>query len=93
MDVFVTGATGLIGSHLCEELIGAGHGVVALCRPAADTSFVESVRSGKLLNNAEQSAESTITTILGREASYGEKIVTRDEILAANVKLEANLKL
>lgn len=55
--------------------------------------FVEAIQSGKLLNNAEQSAESTLTTILGREAAYGERIVTRDEILKANVKLEAGLKL
>lgn len=55
--------------------------------------FAEAIRSGKPLNNAEPSAESTITTILGREASYGERLVTREEILAANVKLEANLKI
>ena len=55
--------------------------------------FEESIRSGKLLNNAEQSVESTITTILGRTAAYEERIVTRDEILKANVKMEANLKI
>ena len=43
-------------------------------------------------NNAEQSAESTITTILGRTAAYEERVVTRAEILKANVKLEADLK-
>lgn len=55
--------------------------------------FEESIRSGKHLNNAEQSAESTITTILGRTASYEERLVTRDEILKANVKLDANLHI
>jgi predicted dehydrogenase len=55
--------------------------------------FAEAIRGGKPINNAEESAESTITTILGREASYGERIVTRAEILKANVKLEANLKI
>lgn len=32
MNVLVTGATGLIGSHLCEKLLADGHGVVALVR-------------------------------------------------------------
>lgn len=55
--------------------------------------FEESVRGKKPLINTEASAESTLTTILGRTAAYGEREVTREEILKANVKLEANLNL
>lgn len=32
MKVLVTGATGLVGSHVCQVLAGAGHEVVALVR-------------------------------------------------------------
>jgi nucleoside-diphosphate-sugar epimerase len=43
MRVFLTGATGLIGSHLADELVRGGHEVVALCRQSADTSFLSSL--------------------------------------------------
>jgi UDP-glucose 4-epimerase len=32
MRVFVTGATGFIGAHLCKQLVASGHHVVALVR-------------------------------------------------------------
>lgn len=38
----VTGATGLLGSHIVEKLVQAGEPVRALVRPASDTSFPES---------------------------------------------------
>jgi len=39
--VFLTGGTGLLGSHLAEELLRAGAEVVALHRHGADTLFLE----------------------------------------------------
>ena len=40
MRVYLTGGTGLLGTHLVEELREHGHGVVALHRPGADVSFL-----------------------------------------------------
>jgi nucleoside-diphosphate-sugar epimerase len=36
----VTGATGLLGSHIAEQLIARGERVRALVRPASDTAFL-----------------------------------------------------
>ncbi|MDP2955067.1 MAG: NAD-dependent epimerase/dehydratase family protein [Longimicrobiales bacterium] len=43
MRVFLTGGTGLLGSHIAALLAEEGHGVVALCRPRSDTTFLTSL--------------------------------------------------
>src|SRR5437868_15177071 len=37
----VTGATGLLGSHIVERLLARGEGVRALVRPGSRTEFLE----------------------------------------------------
>jgi predicted dehydrogenase len=56
-------------------------------------NFVDSIRTGKYLNNVEQSVESTLTGILGRMAAYGERAVAWDEMMRSGEKLQADLKL
>ncbi len=56
-------------------------------------AFVESVRTGKLLNNTEQAVDSNLTAILGRNAAYKQTMVTWDELLASNERWHADLKL
>ena len=55
--------------------------------------FCASLISGQYLDNAEESAKSTMTAILGRMAAYGEKKVTWEDMLAANESLDAHLLL
>jgi predicted dehydrogenase len=64
--------------------IGVGNNIKA---------FEKSIRSGEYVNNAEESATSSLTTILGRIAAYEERTVTWEEMMKANKKLELNLKL
>jgi hypothetical protein len=56
-------------------------------------NFIESIRSGRLVNNAAESVESNLTAVLGRMAAYNERTVTWDEMLRSNEKLEADLRL
>ena len=44
-------------------------------------AFVESIKSGNLLNEAEQGAESALSAMLGRTAAYTDKAVTWDELM------------
>jgi nucleoside-diphosphate-sugar epimerase len=39
--IFITGATGLVGSHATEEALKRGHRVRALVRPTSDTRWLE----------------------------------------------------
>lgn len=43
MRVFLTGGSGLIGSHVAQRLRASGHEVVALVRPTSDLRFLERV--------------------------------------------------
>ena len=56
-------------------------------------AFIDSIHTGKYLNNAEQAVESNLTAILGRTAAYTNRTVTWDEMLRSEEKFEANLKL
>jgi len=41
--VLVTGGTGLLGSHIAEQLVRSGHKVRALCRRDSDTRFLKNL--------------------------------------------------
>lgn len=43
MKAAVLGATGFIGSHVCEQLLLAGHSVTAVVRPTSDTSLLKRI--------------------------------------------------
>ncbi len=43
MKAFVTGATGFIGSHLCEELVRRGYKVTCLVREKSNLKWIENI--------------------------------------------------
>jgi myo-inositol 2-dehydrogenase / D-chiro-inositol 1-dehydrogenase len=56
-------------------------------------NFCQSIVSKKYINNAQESANSTLTAILGRTAAYEGRAVTWDEIMKANTRIDPKLDL
>ena len=52
MRVFLTGATGFIGSRILPELLAAGHEVIGLTRSKAGTDALAAVGASAHLGNA-----------------------------------------
>ncbi|HRR08728.1 MAG TPA: Gfo/Idh/MocA family oxidoreductase [Rhodothermales bacterium] len=51
------------------------------------TNLVKAIRSGNLINEAKQVAESNLSAIMGREAAYTGSLITWDDLLNANQDL------
>jgi predicted dehydrogenase len=49
--------------------------------------FFESIRNGGVISNAEYGAQSTMTAIMGRMATYSGKVIKWDEALNSNIVL------
>ena len=56
-------------------------------------NFINSIESGKYINEVNQAAASTLTAILGRQTAERNKEVKWDDMLAANEKIDAQLNL
>jgi len=52
----ITGATGLLGSHIVEKLVAAGQPVRALVRPGSDTRLLDSLKVQKALGDVTDPA-------------------------------------
>ena len=63
----------------------------------ADTNkgkaFINSIETGKYLNEAQSCAESTISAIMGRHAVKAGNLVTWNDVAASNEKMEHGIKL
>jgi len=67
VKVLVTGASGFLGSHVAEQLVGKGHDVVALVRRSSDTKFLETLPRVTLARGAVEDAASVRAAMKGIE--------------------------
>lgn len=58
-----------------------------------EKSFIDSIVSGKYLNETQSGADSTLAAILGRESALQKKQLTWSDLLASNQKLDPKLNL
>jgi len=74
---------GLGGSQQGGQFSAAGtfKGSLDQADSEKQKAFVESIKSGNLLNEAAQGAESALSAMLGRTAAYTGKAVTWDELM------------
>jgi len=73
----ITGATGLLGSHIAEQLVAAGENVRVLVRPSSDTSFLDTLGVEKALGDVTDAASLTdamkdVTTVYHAAAQVGD---------------------
>ncbi len=61
--------------------------------PNKEKAFVQSITSGKFINEAATGAESALTAILGRTAAYKGDEVTWDAMMASNERLDPKVDL
>lgn len=88
MRVFLTGATGFVGSHLAAELRSHGHAVRALVRETSDTRFVERL-DVEIVRGSLSDAERLAKELAGCDAivhaAGGGRYRTYDDLVAQNV--------
>jgi len=66
--ILITGATGLIGSHVTEHFISRGIDVVCMVRKKSDTSFLESLNVGTVFGDITDPA--SLKEVLSRGFSF-----------------------
>ena len=65
MRIYLTGGTGLVGSHVADLLRARGAEVVALQRPASDTRFLEEIGCEIVTGGLQTGADSLAASMKG----------------------------
>jgi len=61
--------------------------------PNKQKAFIESIKSGNLINEAEAGAETALTAIMGRTAAYTGRAVTWEDISKSRERLDPKIDL
>ncbi|MDI6889901.1 MAG: NAD(P)-dependent oxidoreductase [Thermodesulfovibrionales bacterium] len=94
MKALVTGATGFIGSHLCEELVRRGYEVTCLVRETSNLKWVEDIAL-KFITGDCESVESLLDAVVGFDHVFHlaglTKACSEDDFFCVNAKGTENL--
>jgi dihydroflavonol-4-reductase len=90
MRVLITGATGFLGSHLCQRLVTQGHQVRILCRPASSLDLLANLPIEKVVGDitdadAVQTAVKNCAYVIHAAASLNYTGADADRQLRVNV--------
>jgi myo-inositol 2-dehydrogenase / D-chiro-inositol 1-dehydrogenase len=58
-----------------------------------EIAFIKSIETGQFLNETRSGAESTLSTILGRDAAMSGDVMTWDKMISSSAKLDPKLNL
>lgn len=72
---------------------GRFNGALDDADPNKQKAFIESITSGKLINEAQQGAESALSGVLGRMAAYSGRKVTWDEMMKSTEVYDPKIDL
>lgn len=93
MNIFLTGATGFVGSHILSKLLHCGHDVTIIRRPNSDTKriddYIDQVCTIDNENNINSALE--FDCIIHAATSYENSDYAGSDILSANINLPVYL--
>ena len=89
VDTHYMGAVNIIGANPWK---GAQTDTTRLGAQTNVQNFLESIRTGRPIDNTAAAAETNLTSILGRTAAYRKKNVTWDEMMRTGEKFEAGIQ-
>lgn len=83
------------GDLLTPEQIAAGTSLSSLFDADKNKgkSFIDSIETGRYLNQLQSGCESTLSAVLGREAAMRQELVTWDEVYFSSAKIDPQLDL
>jgi myo-inositol 2-dehydrogenase / D-chiro-inositol 1-dehydrogenase len=77
---------------LADKAAGIFHDALDRADPEKEIAVIDSITSGKFHNQAALGAETTLSTILGRQAAYNGKETTWDDLLESNQSYDPELE-
>jgi len=93
LNIFLTGATGFVGSHILSKLLHCGHDVTIIRRPNSDTKriddYIDQVCTIDNENNINSALE--FDCIIHAATSYENSDYAGSDILSANINLPVYL--